>query len=353
MSPGLRYLLAFVVPLVVVLVLTPVAGRLARRLGILDHPSEQKFHRDPTPYLGGVALAAGLVAVGFLTTGASAQAFVILLGGLVLGVWGLLDDWVTVRPSVKLLVQASAGVALWFSDVRAGLFGNEVLDLALTVLWVVAVTNALNLLDNMDGLTAGVSAVAALTFAWIAAAQGEYLVASFALAVAGASVGFLFHNRPPATIFLGDAGALMLGFLLAALGLKLDLVGENGLVRSAVPVLILGVPLFDMTLVIVDRLRGRRPVFRGGTDHSSHRLAALGLSPDAVAGVIVAAEVICCVLAITLLEVSFGPAVAIAAATGVGAIALLVVLLRVRPSPAAERAATDPSTLSGRLEIRG
>ena len=189
MSPGLRYLLAFVVPLVVVLVLTPVAGRLARRLGILDHPSEQKFHRDPTPYLGGVALAAGLVAVGFLTTGTSAQAFVILLGGLVLGVWGLLDDWVTVRPSVKLLVQASAGVALWFSDVRAGLFGNEVLDLALTVLWVVAVTNALNLLDNMDGLTAGVSAVAALSFAWIAAAQGEYLVASFALAVAGASAG--------------------------------------------------------------------------------------------------------------------------------------------------------------------
>ena len=96
------------------------------------------------------------MAIGFLTTGTSAQVFVLLLGGLVLGVWGLLDDWVTVRPPVKLLVEASA-VALWFSDVRAGLFGNEVLDLALTVLWVVAVTNALNLLDNMDGLTAGVS----------------------------------------------------------------------------------------------------------------------------------------------------------------------------------------------------
>jgi UDP-GlcNAc:undecaprenyl-phosphate GlcNAc-1-phosphate transferase len=334
MTPALRYALAFLVPLVVTLLLTPVAARLARRLGILDHPSEQKFHRDATPYLGGAALAAGLVAIGFLTTGASAQVFVILLGGLVLGVWGLMDDWVTVRPSVKLLVQAAAGVALWFADVRAGLFGVEVLDLALTVLWVVAVTNALNLLDNMDGLTAGVSAVAAFTFFGIAAARGDYLVASFALAVAGASLGFLRYNSPPATIFLGDAGALMLGFLLAALGLKLDLVGENGFVRSAVPVLILGVPFFDMVLVIVDRLRGSRPVFRGGTDHSSHRLSALGLSHGAVAAVIVAAEVICCALALTLLEVSFDPAVAIAIATGLIAIALLVLLLRVRPSVA-------------------
>jgi UDP-GlcNAc:undecaprenyl-phosphate GlcNAc-1-phosphate transferase len=334
MTPALRYALAFLVPLVVTLLVTPVAARLARRLGILDHPSEQKFHRDATPYLGGAALAAGLVAIGFLTTGASAQVFVILLGGLVLAVWGLMDDWVTVRPSVKLLVQASAGVALWFADVRAGLFGVEALDLALTVLWVVAVTNALNLLDNMDGLTAGVSAVAAFTFFAIAAARGDYLVASFALAVAGASLGFLRHNLPPATIFLGDAGALMLGFLLAALGLKLDLVGENGFVRSAVPVLILGVPFFDMVLVIVDRLRGRRPVFRGGTDHSSHRLSALGLSHGAVAAVIVAAEAIGCALAVTLLEVGFDPAVAIAIVTGLIAIALLVLLLRVRPSVA-------------------
>jgi UDP-GlcNAc:undecaprenyl-phosphate/decaprenyl-phosphate GlcNAc-1-phosphate transferase len=334
MSPTFPYALAFLVPLVVTLLLTPVAGRLARRLGILDHPSDQKFHRDPTPYLGGAAVAAGLVTVGILTTGASSQIFVILLGGLVLGVWGLLDDWVTVRPSVKLLVQGSAGVALWFADIRAGLFGVEVLDLALTVLWVVAVINAVNLLDNMDGLTAGVSAVAGFTFFGIAATRGDYLVASFALAVAGASLGFLRHNLPPATIFLGDAGALMLGFLLAALGLKLDLVGENGFVRSAVPVLILGVPLFDMVLVIVDRLRGRRPVFRGGTDHSSHRLATLGLSHGAVAAVIVAAEVICCALALTLLEVSFEPAVAIAVVTGLIALALLVLLLRIRPAVA-------------------
>jgi UDP-GlcNAc:undecaprenyl-phosphate/decaprenyl-phosphate GlcNAc-1-phosphate transferase len=344
MSPALRYALAFLVPLVVTVVLTPVAGRLAHRLGILDHPSEHKFHRDPTPYLGGVALAAGLVAMGWLAAGASAQVAVILLGGLVLGVWGLMDDWVTVRPSVKLLVQSSAGVALWFADIRAGLFGVVALDLGLTVLWVVAVTNALNLLDNMDGLTAGVSAVAGFTFFGIAAARGDYLVASFALAVAGASLGFLRHNLPPAKIFLGDAGALMLGFLLAALGLKLDLVGEHGLVRSAVPVLILGVPLFDMVLVIVDRLRGRRPVFRGGTDHSSHRLAALGCSYGGVTATIVAAEAACCALALVLLEIGFDAAVVIAAAAGLTGVVLLVLLLRVRPAVAGA-VASGSSTL--------
>jgi UDP-GlcNAc:undecaprenyl-phosphate/decaprenyl-phosphate GlcNAc-1-phosphate transferase len=346
MSSTLRYVLAFFVPLVVTLLLTPLAARIARRLDILDHPSEQKFHRDPTPYLGGVALAAGLVATSFLTTGASGQILVILLGGLILGVLGLVDDWATVRPSVKLLVEAAAGVALWFADVRAGLFGVEALDLALTVLWVIAVINAVNLLDNMDGLAAGVSAVAAGTFFAIAAQRGDYLVGSFALAVAGASVGFLRHNLPPAKIFLGDAGALMLGFLLSALGLKLDLVGENGFVRSAVPVLILGVPLFDTVLVTIDRAWRRRPVYRGGTDHSSHRLASLGLSHGAVAAVIVAAEVICCALALTLLEVSFDAAVAIVIATSLIAITLLALLLRIRPAVAGAEGSVS-STLGG------
>ena len=343
MTPGLRYALAFLIPLGVALLLTPVAGRLGHRLGILDHHAEHKFHRDPTPYLGGVALAAGLVAIGLLTTGASTQIFVILLGGLVMGVWGLVDDWVTVRPSVKLLVQAAAGSALWFADIRAGLFGVEVLDLALTVLWVVAVTNAVNLLDNMDGLTAGVSAVATLTFFGIAPARGDYLVASFALAVTGASLGFLRHNLPPAKIFLGDAGALMLGFLLAALGLKLDLVGENGFVRSAVPVLILGVPFFDTILVIVDRLRGHRRVFLGGTDHSSHRLATLGLSDGAVAVVTVTAETICCALALALLEVGFDAAAVIAIAAGLTAVVLLALLLRMRPAIAGTIGRVSPT----------
>jgi UDP-GlcNAc:undecaprenyl-phosphate GlcNAc-1-phosphate transferase len=349
MSSALRYTLAFLVPLVATSLLTPVAARLAHRLGILDHPSRGKFHRAPTPYLGGAALAGGLLLVASLTAGVSAQILAILLGGLVLGVWGLLDDWVTVRPSVKLAVEASAGIALWLVGIRAGLFGVEALDLALTVLWVIAVTNAVNLVDNMDGLASGVSAVAAGAFFVVAAWLGEFLVASFALAVAGASVGFLLpHNLPPAKIFLGDAGTLMLGFLLAAVGLKLELVGENGLVRSAVPALILGVPLFDMTLVLVDRLRRRRPVFRGATDHSSHRLASLGLSDREVAAVVVGAEFACCGTALLLLRLPFESAVSLAVTAAVVGITALLLLLRVDRGDAVPAAGFDLAVESRR-----
>ena len=342
MDHALRYGLAFVVPLAVTLVLTRPAARLARRLGIIDNPSGQKFHREATPYLGGAALAAGLVGVGAVAAGASAQLGVILLGGLVLAVWGLMDDWMTLSPSIRLLIEAAAGIALWLAGIRAGLFGVEILDLLLTVAWVIAITNALNLLDNMDGLAAGVGAVAALTFFAIGASRGDYLVGSFALALAGASVGFLRHNLPPASIFLGDAGALMLGFLLAALGLKLDLIGEDGLVRSAVPALILGVPLFDTTLVVIDRIRGGRPVFLGGTDHSSHRLVSSGLSHRAVTAVNVVAEAACCLVALWLLTLPFEESVALVAAAVAAAVAALLLLLRIRPGVRANELA-DPT----------
>jgi UDP-GlcNAc:undecaprenyl-phosphate GlcNAc-1-phosphate transferase len=194
----------------------------------------------------------------------------------------------------------------------------------------------------MDGLAPGVAAIAALAFFVVASDHGDYLVGSFALAVAGASLGFLRHNFPPARIFLGDAGSLMLGFLLAAIGLKLDLVGEDGLIRSAVPLLILGVPIFDMVLVILDRLRGKRPVYRGGIDHSSHRLADLGLSGRAVALSTYGVQAACCGVALWLLTVSDGTALSIlfaVGAIGVTALALLLFTLaeRGRPQPGSER----------------
>jgi UDP-GlcNAc:undecaprenyl-phosphate GlcNAc-1-phosphate transferase len=282
--------------------MTPIVGKVAIRLGMLDRPAAHKFHRQPTPYLGGLALALGLVTIGSMAASASGQLLTILFGGIVLAVWGFVDDWVTVGPGAKLLVEIGAGVALWLAGIRAQLFGIPGLDLALTVLWVVAVTNAVNLVDNMDGLSCGVAAIAAAAFFTIAASRGNYLTASFAAALAGANLGFLRHNYPPASIFLGDAGTLMIGFLLAAVGLHLDLIGNNGLVRSAIPILILGVPLFDMALVVGSRLRGSRPVHRGGTDHSSHRLTHAGLSGRAVAATHYVAETACCGLALWLLH---------------------------------------------------
>ncbi|HEX2031672.1 MAG TPA: MraY family glycosyltransferase [Actinomycetota bacterium] len=305
------------------LALTPLAGRLARSLGVLDQPAANKYHQQATPYLGGLAVAVGLVLVGGVAAGAQGQLFTVVLGGLALAIVGLLDDRFGVGPRVKLAVEVAAGIALWLSGVGAGLFGVEALDMALTVLWVVGITNAVNLLDNMDGLCAGVTAIAAGTFFAIAAIEGHYFVAALALAVAGSSLGFLRHNFPPARIFLGDAGTLLLGFLLAALGLKLDLVGENGFVRSAVPILVLGVPVFDTVLVVIARLLGGRRIYVGNTDHSSHRLARLGLSPRRVALSVYGAQVILSGLALVLLYRSMPAGLAVVGASVLAALGAL------------------------------
>jgi UDP-GlcNAc:undecaprenyl-phosphate GlcNAc-1-phosphate transferase len=333
LDPAPLYWIAFFAPLAATALLTPLAARLARRLDVLDQPASNKAHREATPYLGGFAMAIGLVVVGGIAAGAEGELLTILLAGLALSIVGLLDDRLTVGPIVKLAVEVGAGVALWLAGARGGLFDVYALDLLLTVVWVVAITNFLNMLDNMDGLAAGVGAIAAGGFFVIAADRGEYLVGAFALAVAGASLGFLAHNFPPARIFMGDAGALLLGFLLAALGLKLDLVGEGGLVRSAAPVLLLGVPILDGLLVITARLRDGRRVYVGGTDHSSHRLAGLGLSGRVIALITYGVELAACGVALWLLaaswETSMVIVVGVAAIAGVG----MGLLLSVRPSP--------------------
>lgn len=332
MTHTVRYLLSFGVPLVAAALLTPLAARLAVRLGIIDHPKEGRIHQRSTPYLGGLAVAAGLVLTAWLSAGAEGELLTILLASLALAGLGFVDDHRTVRPAMKFIVEAGAALALWTVGVRAGLFGVEVLDALLTVFWVVAITNAVNMLDNMDGLAAGVATVSAGTFALIAASLGDFLVASFALAIAGALVGFLFHNFPPARIFLGDGGTLMLGFLLAALGLQLDLVGQGGLVRSAIPVLVLGVFIFDMALVTLARQVGQRPLFRGGTDHSSHRLVNWGAPPSWVAGAAYCIQMGLSALAISLTGAASDLALTLVLAVGIAAVAALLALLRL-PEP--------------------
>ena len=332
MSHTLRYALSFGAPMAAAALLTPLAARLALRLGIMDHPKEGRFHERSTPYLGGLAVAAGLVLTAWLSAGAEGELLTILLAGLALAGLGFVDDHRTVRPGTKFIVEAGAALALWTVGVRAGLFGVEMLDALLTIFWVVAITNAVNMLDNMDGLAAGVATVSAATFALIAASVGDFLVASFALAIAGALVGFLFHNFPPARIFLGDGGTLMLGFLLAALGLKLDLVGQGGLIRSAIPVLVLGVFIFDMALVTLARRVGGRPLFRGGTDHSSHRLVTWGAPPSWVAGAAYCIQMGLSALAISLTGAASEFALGLVLAVGMGAVAALVMVLRL-PEP--------------------
>jgi UDP-GlcNAc:undecaprenyl-phosphate GlcNAc-1-phosphate transferase len=312
---------AFLVPLAVTLVLTPLAAAIARRLGVLDRPGERKVHVEATPYLGGLAVAIGLVVAGVLIGSTARQAAAIAGCMVIVLLLGLVDDLRGLSPLTRLVTEAGLAVVLWVEGIRAGLFGVPALDLVLTVVWVVAITNALNLLDNMDGLASGVTAIASLAYFAIAASEGDYLVASMAAALAGVSVGFLRHNFPPARIFLGDAGSLLLGFALAVLSLMLDLDVSNDALRIGVQALILGVPLFDTMLVVASRVRGRRPVFVGGKDHSSHRLAAFGLSGRQVALVTYGAQLACSTIAVAAV---IAPDVALAVTLAWIALALVV-----------------------------
>lgn len=287
-----EYLAAFLVSSVLAWVLTPLMLRLAVRRSILDLPGERKAQNSPVPYLGGVAivlafavtvLVAGLVTAPPSGLGALSAA----LGmGLLLALTGLLDDLRGLSPYLRLAVEVAAGVVVYMSGPAIEFPGPVWLDVVVTVVWVVGVTNALNLLDNMDGLSAGVASIAAVSFCVIAGLNGQFLVAALSAAVAGCAVGFLRHNFHPAKIYMGDAGSLFLGFMLAFLAIRLNLAEAPPSVALFVPVLVLGVALLDTTLVTFNRLRHHRSPMQGGRDHTSHRLVWLGIPVPVSVGLI-------------------------------------------------------------------
>jgi len=258
---------------------TPLARRVALRLGIIDEPTERKFHQSPIPLLGGVAIYAGVIGA-LLFFGD--RFYINQLVGIVLGAtWvsfvGIWDDRWGLPPLVKLLAQLAAALVLMISGVQVLLPIPQAINYLVTVLWIVGITNAFNLLDNMDGLSGGVGSVAATFFVLLAAISGQYLVGSLAAAVLGACLGFLLYNFNPASIFMGDTGSLFIGFLMAALSIKLRFPSNSPTVTWMIPVLVLGVPIFDTTLVVVSRLRRRvNPFTTPGKDHVSHRLVRAG-----------------------------------------------------------------------------
>jgi UDP-GlcNAc:undecaprenyl-phosphate GlcNAc-1-phosphate transferase len=259
---------------------TPLARRLALHLGIMDYPSARRIHQTPIPRFGGAAIyLAFLLALLIFEDRFNIQQLVSIIVGATwvsfLGVW---DDSRGLRPLAKLAGQIAGAVFLILTGIEVSAFESPALNIALTVIWIVGITNAMNFLDNMDGLSGGVGAVGAAFFLLLAALSGQYLVGSLAAALLGACLGFLVYNFNPASIFMGDTGALFLGFVLAAVGIKLRFPANLPVVTWMVPVFILGVPIFDTTLVILSRLRRGVSPFKAGKDHTSHRLVALGLT---------------------------------------------------------------------------
>lgn len=272
-------LLVFALAFGIATITTPALRRVAPRMGYVDVPSGRKAHRQPTPLLGGLAIYAAVVSALALTgdPGAATQLAGIVAGATLVGVVGAIDDRRPLPPVVKLLGQAAAVAILVASGVRTQIAGGGAGDIALTAVWMLAVTNALNFQDNMDGLAGGLAGIAAAWFVLLAVANGQLLVAPLAAAVVGACLGFLRYNFNPASIFMGDAGSLFLGFTLAALGLKLRFPGLSPTVSWMLPPLVLAPALFDLALVTVSRLRrGVNPFTTAGRDHLSHRLLALG-----------------------------------------------------------------------------
>ncbi len=284
-----EYVVVFATSAVLCLLLTPVAMAVAIRVGVWDRPGGHKSHLSSVPYLGGVAIVVafsgsviGAAVIDPPQTGQGELTIVLLLA-LGLAVVGLVDDLLNLSAAVRLVVEVLCAVQLWRMDTGITITGEQALDLILTILWVVGITNAFNLLDNMDGLAAGQAALCALTLFAIAAANGQFLVAALAIGLAGCASGFLRHNFHPARIYMGDGGALFLGFLIAYLGIKLRF--ESSVSESfLIPVLACSVPILDTTLVTVSRLATGRNPFQGGQDHVSHRLVRSGLSVPVAVG---------------------------------------------------------------------
>jgi len=290
------------------LLLTYLARRVAPRFGLVDVPNARKVHEVPTPLGGGLAILcavlipvlgglglSAVVAAGWAPPWlppelieeadgivAKLSTIIFILGGAVcIALMGLADDMKGLSPVVKLLVQAAVALCLVLRNIRITIFiESPILCGAITILWIVAITNAFNLLDNMDGLCAGVALIVSTIFLAVAVQTHQLFVASFLLALMGALCGFLVFNFHPASIFMGDSGSLLVGYLLGVLTVVFTFYKESHpLFPVVVPILIMAVPIFDTVTVVAIRLHHGVSPFQADRNHLSHRLVALGMSP--------------------------------------------------------------------------
>ena len=280
----------FVASLIIAATSTPLFRNLAMKRKILDTPnSERKIQRTAVPYLGGFGIALAVVAttlIAITLSDASTENYLLALSvlapAMALGLIGFIDDKKHLTPLSRFIAQTFAGIFTALVLILTNTVGNPtsylVLDVLLTIVWVVGICNAINFFDNMDGAAGGISALAGFGFAVIGLQNDQYFVAAFGLVLSGACIGYLFWNWNPAKIYMGDAGALFIGIILAALAVRVDPVSVNGATAFFVPICVLALPILDTTTVVIDRLRRGVSPFEGGLDHLSHRLRRKGLS---------------------------------------------------------------------------
>lgn len=286
---SLDYLVLFISSFFFTSILTPVVRLIALRVGVTDKPNQaHKTHNEPVPYLGGIAIVFGTVAVTYglsIFTDFTKQTFLlastILVPALLMSIVGLIDDIKQLAPLPRFIAQNAlalvAAIVLIRTDTLGTPFDSLVVNFALTMLWLVGITNSINFFDNIDGGASGAVAISSLALTLIAISNGQVLIGAMSAVLAGATIGFLIWNKPPARIYMGDAGALFLGILLATLTIRLDSSQGLGKLGVFIPFLLLAVPVLDTSVAVIKRIhRGISP-FQGGRDHLSHRLMRLGL----------------------------------------------------------------------------
>ena len=310
----IQYSILLLVVSITAFVITPLFRNMARKLKIMDYPGGRKLQANPVAYLGGLAIITPITLGSFLliftsvTIDLKQQLYLgLILPALAIAIVGLLDDIYQLPPWPRFISQSAVGVItsfiLYLSGSGVEIFDNQLLNSTATILWVVTIINALNFIDNMDGLATSISMVASLALFILSYINNQYLVASLSLAIFASCLGFLFWNKKPASIYLGDAGSLYLGFLLAAISIRIDLDNDSAPIRALVLILILAIPVIDTTQVVVSRIAKGKSPFEGGRDHISHLLLNRGLSQRSVLFVLTTSAIIFATVAILLAEV--------------------------------------------------
>jgi UDP-GlcNAc:undecaprenyl-phosphate GlcNAc-1-phosphate transferase len=299
----LQYLYLFLIVAITAFGITPIFRKLARGAKLLDYPGGRKLQASPVAYLGGLAVAAPITFGSLLVVFTSIsidiknQFFLgLILPSLAIAFIGLLDDLYQLQPWPRFIAQSGVGVItslmLYLSDGGVKLFDSPWINGFVTSLWVITIINAINFIDNMDGLATCLSIVILFSLFILSYLSGQHLLAALCIALVAACIGFLFWNRKPASFYLGDAGALYLGFLLAAISIRVDVNSGSEVIRVLVPLLIFAIPVIDITQVVISRIAKGKSPFEGGRDHLSHLLLNKGLSESKVLGLITTSALI-------------------------------------------------------------
>ena len=273
------YLIVFIVSLALSLCFTPLLIKVAHKFGCVAKPSQARWHKNTTALLGGVAIFVSFVVCVLLFVKVDTKIIGLLVASSVIFLIGLADDIVQIKPQLKLIGQIIASCIIVFFGITFEIIAIKWIVVPLTIFWIVGISNAFNLLDNMDGLSCGIAFITSAFLVFYSILNGMHDIALLSLILAAASLGFLRYNFYPARIFMGDCGSQFLGLTIATLAIMgTSRHVSNLVVTLAIPVLILSVPIFDTTFVALIRRLTGKPVSQGGKDHTSHRLVLLGLS---------------------------------------------------------------------------